>query len=658
MMVLAGPGSGKTLVITHRTKNLIEEYGIQPGNILVITFTKAAAREMKERFLKLMDGVAAPVTFGTFHAIYFQILKHAYGFTAANILREEQKNQILRELTGQLKLELDDEADFIRGVAGEIGVVKNDGLDPDTYVSLNCPEEVFRNLYHRYEKSLRSSRMLDFDDMLVFCRELFEKRQDILAAWQKKYRYILVDEFQDVNRVQYDVLRMLAAPENNLFIVGDDDQSIYRFRGARPEIMLNFTKDYPDAKTILLDTNYRSTSTIVEGALRVIEHNQSRYPKNIRAARGVGPAIEIQSFPGPSDEAAGMLRQITAYHEQGIPYREMAVLYRTNTQPRLLISRLLEYNIPFQSRDVVPNLYDHWIAKNIKSYIQLALGDRERGEFLQIMNRPKRYLSREAFDTPTVSFERLRDFYQDKNWMLERINRLETDLDMLSRMTPFSAIHYIRHGIGYEDYLGEYAEYRKLKKEELIDVLDELQEEAREWKTYEEWFSHIEEYTEELAAQMKNRERQAEGVNLATMHSSKGLEYQVVFLIDVNEGVSPYRKAVLEEELEEERRMFYVGMTRAKEHLHLYSVKEQFGKKREPSRFLGEYLLDMRAMVPGAEVTHVKYQDGIIQKVENGKAVIYFSKPGRTMTLDLAFCSSGQLLRLKPGTCAEEQSQV
>ena len=232
---------------------------------------------MKQRFQTLVEGQRFPVSFGTFHAVFFSILKYAYHYDASNIIREEQRVQIIRELMERYHVDVEDEADFVSGILSEISAVKGEMIDLNHYYSKNCSEELFKKLYQGYMEILLRQRLLDFDDMLVMCYELFTQRKDILAAWQQKYRYILVDEFQDINRVQYEIVRMLAAPENNLFIVGDDDQSIYRFRGAKPEIMLGFTKDYPQAKQTLLGINYRSTAQIVEAAGRLIRHNKTRY---------------------------------------------------------------------------------------------------------------------------------------------------------------------------------------------------------------------------------------------------------------------------------------------------------------------------------------------------------------------------------------------
>ncbi|MGN0485132.1 MAG: ATP-dependent helicase [Lachnospiraceae bacterium] len=589
-LVLAGPGSGKTAVITNRVSHLIDDCGVKPSKILVITFTKAAAVEMKQRHLSLRGTKSTRVTFGTFHAVFFSVLKHAYHYTAQNIIREEQKYQFMKELVNQMHLEYEDEGEFIASLLGEVSLIKNTGISLENYYAKNCGEKEFREIYTKYQNCLYRNRLLDFDDMLVYCYELFRERPDILAAWQKKFSYILIDEFQDINRLQFEIVKMLAAPENNLFVVGDDDQSIYRFRGAKPEIMLNFKKDYPDAKEILLNVNYRSRKKITTTSLQVINQNKDRFSKKIRSFRPEQGTVTFEVFDDQWQESRRVINSIQYYVKRGVAFEEIAILFRTNTQPRILMEQLMEYNIPFKTKDKIPNLYDHWIARDILTYFKLAFGGRKRSDFLQIMNRPKRYLSRDSLAKETVSFEEWKNYYeaQQQPWVAERIEKLECDLKVLTRVTPFAAINYIRKGIGYDDYLTEYAAYRKLKPEELFETLDELQDGARGYRNYDEWLNHIEEYSKELEKQQKQKNELPNSVSLATLHSSKGLEYAVVYIIDVNEGMMPYKKAVFDAEIEEERRLFYVGMTRAKDALHLSAVRKMNGHEMDGSRFIEE----------------------------------------------------------------------
>lgn len=587
-MVLAGPGSGKTLVITRRVEYLIKKYGVRPEQILVITFTKAAAKEMRERFAKITKDDRFPVTFGTFHGIYYGILKWAYRMNASNIFSEEEKMMLLREVIAGMELEIEDEKEFLQGIASEIGQIKNNRLSLEEYESSNCSDQMFRQIYEEYERRRKLLKKIDFDDMLVLCYELFQKRPDILQMWQKKFQYILIDEFQDINQVQYDVIRMLALPENNLFIVGDDDQSIYRFRGARPEIMLGFSKDYPNAKSIILDVNYRSTKAVVSAARRVIERNKNRYQKEIITVNEQGDNVHIQEVRHPVEESHYVREQIAKAVAAGTEPSQIAVLYRTNTEPRALVETFMEYHIPFQMKEHLPNLYEHFIGRDFQAYMRMALGGRDRGDFLMIMNRPNRYIGRDSVDRGEISFENLRKYYMEKDWMVDRIDQLEVDLKVIRRMTPYAAIQYIRKSVGYDLFLNEYAIKRKMKLEDLQELIREMEERAKEFKTIEEWFDHIEKYTEELRMQAVTRTENRNAVSLMTFHAAKGLEYDTVFIIGANEDVTPYKKAELPEEMEEERRMFYVAMTRAKKHLTISYVREKNGKAMEQSRFLGE----------------------------------------------------------------------
>ena len=588
-LVLAGPGSGKTRVITYRTKYLIEHYGVDPSVILVITFTKAAAMEMKQRFQAMTDRKYVTVSFGTFHAVFFGILRHAYGYSADNIIREEQRIRFFKEEISHMDLEIEDETEFIQSITGEISKVKNQRKNIQEYEALSCDTKSFRRLFQKYDHLLRRRNQIDFDDMLVYTYELLAQRKDILRAWQNKFQYILIDETQDMNQLQYDIVKLLAAPQNNLFMVGDDDQSIYRFRGAKPEIMLGFEKDFPCAERILLDTNYRSRKQIVDSAIKVINHNENRFPKEIQASRPEGQPVVTAVFGNQKEEYACMIEKILYYHKQGGKYSDIAILSRTNRQPGALAEKLMEYNIPFQMKDAIPNLYNHWIAKNVMTYLKLGKGSNKRSDLLQILNKPLRYISRECLEDEIISWDVMLMYYEDKPWMCDRIETLQHDLKMMKNMNLYGAIHYIRHVIGYEQYLRDYALDHKLKEEELLEILEEIQESARGYDTLEEWQKHIEGYSANLEKQQRAREKQ-DGVILCTMHSSKGLEFPIVFIPEANEGITPYQKAVLKEEIEEERKLFYVAMTRAKELLYIFSVKERFHKPLEISRFVGEFM--------------------------------------------------------------------
>lgn len=595
-MVLAGPGSGKTLTIAKRIEYLIMKHKVRPEEILVITFTKYAAWEMKNRTRSICGPSSYAVTFGTFHGIYYGILKWAYRLNQSNLLSDEEKYRILREILPGIdwdqEPEADEEKDYLQELAIEIGNVKNNCMDIEEYEPVKYTTEKFRKLYRTYEETKKKYRKIDFEDMLIQCRDLFMKRPDILKKWQEKFQYILVDEFQDVNQAQYDVVRMLAAPQDNLFVVGDDDQSVYGFRGAKPGIMKEFMKDYPKARQILLDVNYRSSGYIVKGALRVIGNNKIRFEKKIEAFRKPDETVHVQEVKDPVQEAEYVLERIREYREKGVSYTEMAVLYRTNVDARAMSELMTEYQIPFVMKEHLNNIYEHFIALDMISYLRLSQGEYDRKYFLQIANRPNRYLTRESMKTGNVSYESLRRYYRDKDWMVDRIDQLEWDMKMICDKTPYAAIQYIRKRMGYDEFLKEYAAYRKISSEDLFAMLEEIWQNSKGYGTIKEWFEHIESYGKMLKEQNK-KNGEKEGVNLMTMHAAKGLEFDTVFVIEANEGSCPYKKATADEEIEEERRLFYVAMTRAKRKLVISYVKEKNGKDLLPSRFVSELLLNV-----------------------------------------------------------------
>ena len=574
-------------------KALIDEYGVKPEQILVVTFSKAAAVEMKERFEMLTGGRRLPVRFGTFHSVFFQILRLAYHYEVKDIATPALKYRFLEETLNETGYGVDDKKEFLSDIEKEISRVKGEGIEIDCYFSSACSAEIFQKMYRGYQEKLQRHRCLDFDDMVVYTYQLLKEREDIRRRWQAQFRYLLIDEFQDINRLQYETVCMLAEPENNLFIVGDDDQSIYGFRGAKPGIMLSFPKRFPDTKQIVLGVNYRCSDEIMKAAERLIGKNNERYEKHIVANKGKEQPVHMKKCENLPDEAEKIVAQIQMYQKEGIAYQEMAVLFRTNMQMRLLAGKLMEHGVPFTMRENLPNLFDTWMAKDIMCYLQLALGNRSREKFLKIANRPVRYLSRTAFTESEVSFDKLRAYYAVKNqeWMEERIWNFEYDLKNLASLSPYAAIHFIRKGIGYDEFLKTYADERNVNADDWFDVLDEMQEMARDKKSIPEFLSFVENYgdtLEEIRQEQKQQVKEEPGVSLMTMHASKGLEFPVVFVPTLNEDIVPYRKAVQEGNLEEERRMLYVAMTRAKTYLHLSFVKERFHKEAEPSPFLYE----------------------------------------------------------------------
>ena len=597
-MVLAPPGSGKTLIVTERTRYLIEESEVRPDQILVITFTRYAAREMKERFERLTAGKNYPVTFGTFHSIFYGILKCAYGIGANNLMSEKESSVLLQEVLDQTDIEstpeVEDEEELVRELLREVGMVKNGLYHLKDFHSKYLTQDEFAEVFRSYEHQKKELKKFDFDDMLVQCYALFRKKPEILQGWQKRFQYILIDEFQDINRVQYEVIRMLAAPRYNLFVVGDDDQSIYGFRGAKPELMLYMKQEFPALRTISLTVNYRSTEFITGAAARVILHNDTRFYKRVQSFRGRGQNVHVQEVLDEQEEAQYVTEEIQKKLDQGIKPGEIAVLFRTAVQARMISEILSEHRIPFEMRDYVTNFYRHFIVKDMMAYLQLAAGKRDRSLFLTICNRPLRYLARNSMENRQVNFEDLRKFYCDKDWMLDIIDQFDVDVRMMKNMAPYAAIQYIRKKIGYDDFLKEYAEKHQIPWKQLMDVVAELEERSKNFKSYDEWEIHIAKYTQELEEQQtkarKIRGERENKVQLMTTHSAKGLEFEDVFVIHANEGEIPHQKAEKKEEIEEERRLFYVALTRAKNNLCISYITQKNGNSIKPSRFVEELL--------------------------------------------------------------------
>lgn len=597
-MVLAPPGSGKTLIVTERTRYLIEESGVRPDQILVITFTRYAAREMKERFERLTAGKNYPVTFGTFHSIFYGILKCAYGIGANNLMSEKESSVLLQEVLDQTDIEstpeVEDEEELVRELLREVGMVKNGLCHLKDFHSKYLTQDEFAEVFRSYEHQKKELKKFDFDDMLVQCYALFRKKPEILQGWQKRFKYILIDEFQDINRVQYEVIRMLAAPRYNLFVVGDDDQSIYGFRGAKPELMLYMKQEFPSLRTISLTVNYRSTEFITGAAARVILHNDTRFYKRVQSFRGRGQNVHVQEVLDEQEEAQYVTEEIQKKLDQGIKPGEIAVLFRAAVQARMISEILSEHRIPFEMRDYVTNFYRHFIVKDMMAYLQLASGKRDRSLFLTICNRPLRYLARNSMENRQVNFEDLRKFYCDKDWMLDIIDQFDVDVRMMKNMAPYAAIQYIRKKIGYDDFLKEYAEKHQISWKKLMDVMAELEERSKNFKSYDEWEIHIAKYTQELEEQQakarKIKGERENKVQLMTIHSAKGLEFEDVFVIHANEGEIPHQKAEKKDEIEEERRLFYVALTRAKNNLCISYITQKNGNSIKPSRFVEELL--------------------------------------------------------------------
>ena len=586
LMVLAGPGSGKTFVITHRIKYLIEGSGINPAHILVVTFSRAAAKEMKDRFERLYNKTL--VTFGTFHSVFFSLLKTAYGFTSEQIASDELRYSLIKDLIKKNSIMNEDINNLSGNLLNEIALIKQDNINIKNYYSNSIASDVFKKLYREYEAELEVRNKLDFEDMLSLTYELLNGRKDILEAIQNRYRYILVDEFQDINFLQYNIIKLMAGKDQNITVVGDDDQSIYRFRGARPEIMFGFERDFRNVSKVFLDINFRSSTQIVDASTKLISFNSKRFPKTFTAKNGSGAPVSVIEFKNPFSEVNTIVNDIREYIKANQDINNIAVLYRTNLSPRLLIERMMKNNIPFTIRDAIPNLFEHWVSKDIISYIKLALNMGNKTDLLRISNKPNRYISRDSLSSSKANIETLFDYYEDKSYMIKRIIELREHLRTIKNLKPSTALRYIRTVVGYDEYIEEYCDMNGIESDDCYTILGDLENSASEYNTFNDWFVHMEEYKKELIESRKKSNENDNGVRLMTFHSSKGLEFDIVYIIDVNEGSVPYKKAKGVDEIEEERRMFYVAMTRARQKLFICYCKENFGKSIGKSEFIIE----------------------------------------------------------------------
>lgn len=595
MQVLAGPGSGKTFVITQRIRRLILECGIEPSRILVITFTRAAAGEMQQRFHKLVKGTNSFVSFGTFHAVFYSILKQTGQYRQFTLISETQKRNLLAQILQLPMTPLLSENEKISGLVRLISQIKNNGERFDGLSEELFSKEELKAIYEDYNGYLAEFYKMDFDDMGLLCQKLFQDNPALLKEWQKRYSHILIDEFQDINPLQYQIIQMLARPENNLFIVGDDDQSIYGFRGARPDIMQQFLRDYPAAEQVLLDVNYRCHAQIVEKSLQVIAANRNRFPKNIRAEHEKGVGVVMQSFPDQEKEYEELLRilQEAARKTKPDDLSESAVIYRTNYECNILAEKLLLQEIPFVMKEKLQSRYDHFIIRDLLAYLEFANGNRRREIFHLFMNRPLRYLRKDCARGSNICLKELLTYYQNNARMQETARQLFHDLEQLAAMRPYLAVSYIRQVIGYDAYLKE--NYSAEESGRLLRIADDFQKEIKQFGSFGElndYVSQCRALTKEKQKEMENNmgDKQRTGIRLMTMHAAKGLEFSTVYLPDVNEGKLPSRQAVTPEEIEEERRMFYVAMTRAKKELRILYCHQENGKEC-PSRFLEPLLV-------------------------------------------------------------------
>ncbi len=580
LITVACPGSGKTTMVVERAKQMVES-GINPSSILIMTFTKKAAVEMETRFKKKMNGIH--IRFGTIHSVCYEIFRKEIS-SEVRVLSELETWNFFRQICKKDDLEEEDFNDYVRRVITEISAFRNDGQKiskMDDYQVKSCDsKEEFIRIFKAYQEAKKENYRLDFDDILIYVDALFHKNKEALSRWQERFRYIVVDEFQDVNRLQADIIYMLAERYQNLCVVGDDDQSIYKFRGARPEIMLEFQQNFPKSVRVDLDTNYRSGKGIIAVADKLIHQNKMRFQKEFKPFRSDEGKITLLSCVSEEDEHKQLIQNIKDSHKKGVPYSEMAVLYRVNYECISIAIRLLEADIPFTCTEDIRSLSNHFIFKDIVAYYRIVSGIAVRKDYVRILNRPVRYLSPRSIPLSAKSTKEvilgLKKANKETGWKWSKkdnqIYNFSADLELLEKYQS-DAFRFVNIflSLGYEDFLETYKQKHR-SEEYLVNVMEKrLQESAQKFKgrPVSEWINSVIETDEEMKRTAQNGD--ADAVTLATMHSAKGLEWDNVHIININDENIPYIPSDGEYDPEEERRLFYVGLTRARNDLTLYT---------------------------------------------------------------------------------------
>lgn len=649
-MVLAGPGSGKTRVITYRIANMVVNKEIKPTSILAISFTKASSVEMKNRALSLSkDYRMNKVTYGTFHSVFFRILRYFVKYDLDSILDEKSKRLALKGIMKNLNIENADDDETVGQVINEISFVKNELMDKYDFDSEILSSDEFIKTYNMYEEYKSQINKIDFDDMLIKTYELLLNNNQALQRVRSAYKYILVDEFQDINKVQFEVLKLIANPMNNIFVVGDEDQSIYGFRGSRPDFLLEFEEYFEGTNKVVLDINYRSKEEIIDIANRLIEKNENRYEKVIKCGQGNGAQINYVSPEDSEEEAVFIAKDILEEIKKDyVEYSDFAVIYRTNIQSRALVDVFMDMRIPFVVKDSIITIYDHWAAQDILAYLRIGLNPQNNKDWVRIINKPFRYISKDNVNMVKDESDFINALINKCNLhpkQVKTINDLDIDLSYLKTLNPKNAISYIRTSLDYDRYILDYCTNRKIKTNGLIEILNELESSATNFKTIKDYLEHIDRVKSELVDNKNNKN--TDGVIFTTMHSAKGLEFKNVYIIGANEGTIPHEKSYeIEddekkiEQIEEERRLMYVAITRAEENLYISSPINKYGKKVSKSRFIDDIKAptkkDIEQITIGDKIYHKKFKEGTIIQKDGSSIKIRFSDGDRT--LDYKVC--------------------
>ena len=597
LLIIAGAGAGKTKTLTSKIAYLIDEKNVSPYSILAITFTNKAAKEMRDRLYNLIGSDAKKLTVSTFHSFGLKLLRENYDYLGYDknfvIMDSDDSLTVVKKIIKELGY--DPKIYNPRAIRNKISSCKNEMTSPEMYekYAVSDYEKIVNEIYKKYEKKLKKNNSVDFDDLLLLPIKLFKKYPDVLEKYQNIYKYILIDEYQDTNEAQYILTKLLSEKNRLITCVGDDSQSIYSFRGANYKNILNFEKDYKDAKTILLEQNYRSTSTILDAANQVIKNNKMKKDKKLWTARGIGEKIKYYRAYNEKDEAQYVIRKIKELINKNVDYKDIAVLYRTNAQSRVIEEEMLKENLPYR---VVGSFY-FYSRKEIKdliAYLRLIHNSKDNVSLLRVINTPKRGIGLKTIDNLTekaddesisiyeaISSGKELEFKK----IIERLKEVANDLTLTELIDKVLDASGLRQELESEN---------SLESEIRLENLEEFKSITKTFEEREGLVS-LEEFLLEisLVSDVEEYKDDPNRISLMTVHSVKGLEFNHVFVIGLEEGIFPHMNSLMEShEVEEERRLMYVAITRAKDDLYLVNARRRtlFGKEQinPVSRFLNE----------------------------------------------------------------------
>ena len=585
VLVVAGPGSGKTTVLTERLVYLLKN-GAEAKSCLLLSFTRASSKEMALRFAK--RGIAGNSPhFSTIHALCLSLLREVRGIEREGLVNLYEKMDWLSAYFLEKGIAREEVEELLLNYGNQISYFKSITEEERMHFLREEKNEDFLPLFQYYEKMRKLRGKLDFEDLLIEVLLELQKNTRIADSWKSRFSYILVDEFQDLSLIQYAILKALSEKGASLFVVGDEDQSIYGFRGASPDILFRFAGDFPDCERIFLADNFRSKEEIVLLSRRLIGKNKKRFQKPLTGRRGRGGKAKYFLLETGVEEAVLLAEHVESLLREGCPPEEIAVLCRSKMQITPLLPGFMERGIPIVVVEELSNVFQHFIGKDILAYLRLAKNKESSQELVQILSKPYRGLRREKILHRDSGLSDLKRAAKTRKENAET-EKLEKHLEALSKLNPKEAVLFIRKEIGYEKYLEDFAKKKNKDFTEWWESLEEITAMSEGYPDLDAFFRFVTEFNRRALERRKPEEEK--GIRFMSYHSAKGLEFDEVFLPDCIEGIIPDGRAKKPEEIEEERRSFYVALTRARKGIHIYVTKTRYSKKVYPSRFIPELL--------------------------------------------------------------------